>query len=303
MKRKILYGLFTLAFLLGYPLTALGQMGSANYRTLTSVLSGDGTPMSSESYLTHSTLGQPSPLMDPDSIPHATNYYLFPGFWYTIDATMIPDADGDGVPDDADNCPDIPNGPAGGTCTEGDTGNTCMSDGDCGGGGFCSIDQENSDGDSLGDVCDPDDDNDGICDSGESDSSCDGSDNCRVIPNGLDGGTCTEGMATYIGFSCLNNGDCGDGGFCSMDQEDTYPPGGNECGDVCECEGNFDGDLDVDGMDALTFKADFGRRDCEAGSPCNGNFNCDSDVDGLDAIMFKIDFGRRDCPLCEFSCY
>ena len=32
-------------------------------------------------------------------------------------------------------------------------------------------------------------------------------------------------------------------------QEDPYPPGGNGCGDACECEGNFDGDLDQDADD------------------------------------------------------
>ena len=37
-------------------------------------------------------------------------------------------------------------------------------------------------------------------------------------------------------------------------QEDTSPPGGNGCGDACECEGNFDGDDDVDGSDAQAFK-------------------------------------------------
>ena len=52
-------------------------------------------------------------------------------------------------------------------------------------------------------------------------------------------------------------------------QEDSHPPQGNGCGDVCECEGNFDGDLDVDAMDA---------------------------------IMFKIDYGRMNCPYCTFAC-
>ena len=37
--------------------------------------------------------------------------------------------------------------------------------------------------------------------------------------------------------------------------------------------------------------------------PCNGNFDNDSDVDGMDAVMFKIDYGRMDCPSCTFSCY
>ncbi len=91
-------------------------------------------------------------------------------------------------------------------------------------------------------------------------------------------------------------------------QEDTYPPGGNGIGDACECEGNFncDEDVDVDGTDAATFKAAFGRslfnRPCTNGDPCNGDFDCDVDVDGTDAAKFKEDFGRSSfnnpCPAC-----
>jgi len=89
-------------------------------------------------------------------------------------------------------------------------------------------------------------------------------------------------------------------------QQDSYPPQGNRCGDACECEGNFDGDLDVDGSDASNFKADFGRsifnRRCTGADSCNGDFNCDGDVDGADASLFKADFGRsafnNPCPDC-----
>jgi len=42
------------------------------------------------------------------------------------------DSDDDGIFNDEDNCPEIPNGPDGGTCSEGDIGNPCMSDDDCG---------------------------------------------------------------------------------------------------------------------------------------------------------------------------
>jgi len=65
---------------------------------------------------------------------------------------------------------------------------------------------------------------------------------------------------------------------------------------MCDCEGNFDTDSDVDGTDAQTFKTDFGRstilHPCTSLSPCNGDFNCDGDVDGTDASLFKLDFGR-----------
>jgi hypothetical protein len=75
---------------------------------------------------------------------------------------------------------------------------------------------------------------------------------------------------------------------------------------TCECEGNFDNDQDVDGFDAATFKADFGRggftRPCISSDLCNGDFSCDGDVDGSDASLFKSDFGRgqfnNPCPSC-----
>ena len=44
-----------------------------------------------------------------------------------------------------------------------------------------------------------------------------------------------------------------------MNQEDTSPPQGNDIGDACDCEGNFDCDNDCDGTDAFTFKKDFER--------------------------------------------
>jgi hypothetical protein len=99
----------------------------------------------------------------------------------------------------------------------------------------------------------------------------------------------------------------GVGDICDEDTIDTYPPGGNGCGDACECEGNFDDDLDVDGFDASTFKTDFGRskisNPCTNALPCNGDFECDIDVDGTNATQFKRDFGRsgllkNPCPTC-----
>ena len=99
-------------------------------------------------------------------------------------------------------------------------------------------------------------------------------------------------------------------------QEDTYPPGGNGIGDACECEGNFDGDYDQDGLDASTFKKSYGRnrlnRPCTDIDPCNGDFDCEGDVDGQDASKFKTDFGRSSLnnpcpnvttkPWCKYPC-
>jgi hypothetical protein len=75
------------------------------------------------------------------------------------EATVIvscTDNDDDGFCDDYDNCPETPNGPDLGTCIAGNVGSTCMSNGNCGTGGFCSMDQEDADKDGIGDVCDTD---------------------------------------------------------------------------------------------------------------------------------------------------
>jgi lysophospholipase L1-like esterase len=128
-------------------------------------------------------------------------------------------------------------------------------------------------------------------------------DNCPATPNSTTLGTC---LLSTIATTCRGNEDCGVAGICSMNQEDTYPPQGNHCGDACECEGNFDGDDDCDGTDASIFKADFGRMEydnpCTDNNPCHGDFDCDSDCDGTDASTFKADFGRNQyqnpCPNC-----
>ncbi|MBW1823736.1 MAG: thrombospondin type 3 repeat-containing protein [Deltaproteobacteria bacterium] len=91
------------------------------------------------------------------------------------------DRDGDGIDNPQDNCPGIPNGPVLGTCTAGDVSNACTNNGDCGVGGFCSMDQEDSDQDNHGDACDFCEGNGGY-DSDE-DGLCDGDDNCFAVPN------------------------------------------------------------------------------------------------------------------------
>jgi hypothetical protein len=78
------------------------------------------------------------------------------------------DTDADGVADPCDNCPESPNGPALGTCTNGDLeklGEVCYSDSECGStNAYCSMNQEDFDGGEGGDACDDDDDNDGLTD-------------------------------------------------------------------------------------------------------------------------------------------
>ena len=88
-------------------------------------------------------------------------------------------------------------------------------------------------------------------------------------------------------------------------QEDTYPPSKNNCGDACECEADFDGDGGVTAADVTTFLVDFGRNvysnPCTIGDPCNGDFDCDTAVASNDVTKFLEDFGRNiysnPCPI------
>jgi hypothetical protein len=78
----------------------------------------------------------------------------------TSTTTITIDSDGDGVIDAEDNCPNKPDGPLLGTCMPGSdkSGATCTSDADCVIGcstnGKCSKNQEDTDSDGVGDVCD-----------------------------------------------------------------------------------------------------------------------------------------------------
>jgi len=108
----------------------------------------------------------------------------------------------------------------------------------------------------------------------DGDGVTDGEDNCPNHPNGSLMGTCTSGNN---GALCMSHSECDTpsvSGYCSMAQEDSYPPGGNDCGDACECEGDFDSDLDVKDEDITNFKASMGRfpgyRPC---SICTGGAN------------------------------
>ncbi|HEU4759982.1 MAG TPA: thrombospondin type 3 repeat-containing protein, partial [Dehalococcoidia bacterium] len=103
-----------------------------------------------------------------------------------------PDVDGDGVANGADNCPTAPNPgqqnnvhpgtPAGDACEDFDTDGVLDATDNCP--DAANPAQTDTDGDGLGDSCDPDDDNDGVCDAG------------GPLPNGTPGtppGGCVPG--------------------------------------------------------------------------------------------------------------
>jgi hypothetical protein len=113
--------------------------------------------------------------------------------------TPAPDGDGDGVPDDVDNCPTEPN--PGQRDTDGDgLGDGCDPDNDNDGvrdgrdncRDVFNPNQRDTDGDGLGDRCDDDDDNDGVLDD---------VDNCPRVPNAGQRDTDGDG----IGDRCDTN--------------------------------------------------------------------------------------------------
>jgi hypothetical protein len=84
----------------------------------------------------------------------------------------------------------------------------------------------------------------------------------------------------------------------NTNQLDTYPPGGNGCGDACECDADCNADQKVDLSDLVMLKEEFMRADCAA-NPCPADCNYDSKVDLADLVMLKEEFLRTDCPACQ----
>jgi len=105
MREKLFWFTVLTALLISFSSDSSAEMASDNYRIQSSVQSGGGTSTGSTNYLTNSTLGQPSPLMDSPDPPLSDSYDLYPGFWYVISAlgsTCPGDFDGDKDVDGAD---------------------------------------------------------------------------------------------------------------------------------------------------------------------------------------------------------
>jgi hypothetical protein len=142
------------------------------------------------------------------------------------DCPAVDDSDGDGIPDGQDNCPDHPNGPSQGTCTEVagvnlivSTGQFCTVDEDCDPGEFCEKTQADTyppGGNGIGDACD-----------------CEGNFNCDTNVDATDVATFLADFGRSIFF--------------------------NPCTNAIPCDGDFLCDVDVDADDVTKFLEDFGR--------------------------------------------
>ena len=87
-KRLIVLLMLTVAITVLPVTTASGAstaMHGSTYSITTSVISGGGGVMTSDSYQMQATIGQPSPLMEQTSPPYSAFHDLYPGFWYTLD--------------------------------------------------------------------------------------------------------------------------------------------------------------------------------------------------------------------------
>ena len=231
--------------------------------------------------------------------------------------------DSDGIPNSDDNCRYIPNGPLEGTCTNGTIGELCTSNGDCGAGGFCSMNQEDSDGDCSyftipyssdphcgdacdncpndynplqedndfdgdGDTCDDDDDNDGVLD---------GSDNCPFDSNS--GQEDEDGDS--IGDVCDDCTDTDNDGYgnpsfiantCQLDNcpdvpnPDQNDTDSNGIGDACNDFEDLDGDEWADGLDNCP--TDYNPNQNNSDSDSLGDV-CDNCLDVANPLQEDLD--------------
>jgi hypothetical protein len=197
-----------------------------------------------------------------------------------------PDTDGDGIPDDEDNCPLVANPNQ--IDSDGDgTGDACETVQDTDNDGIpdttdnCPLipnpNQEDSDGDGIGDVCEPDADGDGVPDD---------DDNCPLTPNPDQ----SDGNGNGIGDACDSETD-GDGvpdddDNCPLTPNQTQIDGdgdgvGNACDNCASVANPTQQDFDGDGTgDACEDSDGDGIFDHEDNCPVTPNANqADSDQD------------------------
>ncbi len=241
------------------------------------------------------------------------------GLVYLIRPLAAGDGDGDGVDDDLDNCPGVPNPDQTDTDLDG-AGDACDADDD--GDGVdddldnCPFtgnpDQTDTDFDGLGDACDVDPDGDGICTGGVLEGDCVGvDDNCPLEPNPFQTDTDSDGAGDACDDDDDGDGVCdiGVGGFGCAAGPDNCPtvvnPGQHDLdfdgiGDACDAD--IDGDGVCEGPDPVGGTCATGGDNCPA-VPNADQEDSDGDGDGdacdPDDDNDTIPDGEDNCPLMD----
>ncbi len=211
-------------------------------------------------------------------------YYLFMGDndgifrdngrGYTVSLTWsdscITDADGDGVADGEDNCPDVPN-----------------------------ADQGDNDNDGVGDLCD-------LClgddDSGDTDADfvCDNTDNCPGDANTDQADADSDGIGDVCEADTDEDGTIDDLDNCPLDfNPDQGDSDGDSLGDVCDPDDDNDGV--TDDIDNCPLIPNLGQDDFDGDGQGDA---CDGDDDG-DFVLDEDDLCPRtplDVPINDDGC-
>ena len=130
-------------------------------------------------------------------------------------------------------------------------------------------------------------------------------DNCPIIPNGPNLGTCVRNefgvVHSYrVGnpkqfIICTADADCAaTGGICQMMQGDYN---GNGYGDVCDCYADFNQDGRVSIPDYSLMRQEYGRFNCSEQNSCHCDANQDGKITTFDFILLKQEYGKLNCPI------
>jgi hypothetical protein len=218
-------------------------------------------------------------------------------------AALGGDTDGDGVCDDADNCPNVANPDQSDFDSDG-IGDVCDADSD--GDGIadgldnCQFslnpDQSDADFDGLGDVCDDDPDGDGVIEM----------DNCPLVPNQFQEDTDLDGTGDDCDEDDDNDGICDvglSGESCNAGPDNcstiVNPDQANldndSFGDACDADTDGDGiDNDVDNCE---LSPNVGQNDTDSdseGDACDDDDDGDGVLDVGDNCQFIINPSQQD---------